>query len=256
MLWKSSVIKGDAIVGSDGHLGTVADLLFDDVSWKLRWLVVDTGRWFSGREVLLPVSALSRPAPVKREFFVKLTRRQIRQSPDFETDLSVSRQAESDLYHYYGWDPYWTSRYFGGGAIATPLVPPLFHSGSVPQDPGTVDVTKKNGDPHLRSVAAVTGYRVRAIDGVIGRVDDFLLSDRDWMFHYIQIDAQNWWPGNQVLISPHSIRNIDWTERLIELSVRRQTVQEATSFNPSTTPNGAYEETPLSCYGLKKPARR
>ena len=253
MLLKSSIIKGEAIVGSDGHLGTVADLLFDDASWKLRWLVVDTGRWLPGREVLLPISALGRPDPVKREFQVRLTRHQIRQSPDVETDLPVSRRAENDLYNYYGWDPYWKNGHFGGGAIATPLVPPLFHSGSVLHDPGTENVAGGKGDPHLRSVAAITGYRVQATDGEIGRVEDFLLNDTDWLFHYITIDTHDWWRGNRVLISPRSIRDIDWTHRMIELSVKRQKVQEGPLYNPSIALNRVYEEALLSYYGLKPP---
>ncbi len=58
MLRNASVINGYAIAASDGHLGTVSDFLFDDVSWLIRWLVVDTGNWLSGRKVLLPAFAL------------------------------------------------------------------------------------------------------------------------------------------------------------------------------------------------------
>jgi len=32
MSWNSSAIRGYAIAGSDGRLGTVSDLLFDDAS--------------------------------------------------------------------------------------------------------------------------------------------------------------------------------------------------------------------------------
>ena len=84
MLWDASAVKAYAIAGSDGQLGTVNDLLFEDSDWKIRWLVVDTGYWLHGRKVLIPVSALGHPDPAKREFAVKLTRLQIRQSPDAE----------------------------------------------------------------------------------------------------------------------------------------------------------------------------
>jgi hypothetical protein len=43
MLRNASNIDGYIIAASDGHLGTVSDFLFDDVSWLIRWLVVDTG---------------------------------------------------------------------------------------------------------------------------------------------------------------------------------------------------------------------
>jgi hypothetical protein len=57
MLWHASAINGYAIEASDGDIGTVSDFLFDDASWLVRWLVVDTGNWLSGRKVLLPPSA-------------------------------------------------------------------------------------------------------------------------------------------------------------------------------------------------------
>jgi hypothetical protein len=45
MLRNASAIEGYVIAASDGRLGTVSDILFDDASW----LVVDTGKWLSGR---------------------------------------------------------------------------------------------------------------------------------------------------------------------------------------------------------------
>ena len=54
MLRNASAIKGYAIAASDGRIGSVSDFLFDDASWVVRWLLVDTGKWLSGRKVLLP----------------------------------------------------------------------------------------------------------------------------------------------------------------------------------------------------------
>ena|SRR5579872_2102162 len=46
MLWNASAINGYAIETSDGRLGTVSDFLFEDASWIIRWLVVDTAIGF------------------------------------------------------------------------------------------------------------------------------------------------------------------------------------------------------------------
>jgi hypothetical protein len=60
--WRNApAIDGFAIEARDGRAGAVKDFLFDDESWAIRWLVVDTGDWPPGREVLLPVSALGQP---------------------------------------------------------------------------------------------------------------------------------------------------------------------------------------------------
>jgi hypothetical protein len=105
MLWNASAIKDYAIAASDGRLGTVSDFLFDDASWLVRWLVVDTGNWLSGRKVLLPPSVLGHLDPNGREFAVGLTMQQVKDSPDIDTDRPVSRQMETNIYDYYGWSP-------------------------------------------------------------------------------------------------------------------------------------------------------
>lgn len=41
----------------DGRIGSIEAMLFDDVSWIIRYLVVDTGSWLPGRRVLIsPIS--------------------------------------------------------------------------------------------------------------------------------------------------------------------------------------------------------
>src|SRR4051812_9850280 len=109
MLWDASAIKGYAIAGHDGHLGTVSDFLLDDASWRVRWLVIDVGHWFPRREVLLPTSVLGHPDVVRREFRVRATTQQVKESPDIAAHLPVSRQMEIGLYDHYAWDPYWNS---------------------------------------------------------------------------------------------------------------------------------------------------
>ena len=34
--------------------GTAKDFLFDDETWRIRWMVVDPGTWLPGRKVLVP----------------------------------------------------------------------------------------------------------------------------------------------------------------------------------------------------------
>jgi PRC-barrel domain len=48
MLRNSSEIIGYSVGATDGQLGRVVDFLFDDDTWLVRWLVIDTGSWLSG----------------------------------------------------------------------------------------------------------------------------------------------------------------------------------------------------------------
>jgi hypothetical protein len=243
MLWNASGIKGYAIVASDGRLGTVCDFLFDDTTWLVRWLVVDTGNWLSGRKVLLPTLVLGHLDPKQREFRVRLTKQQVKDSPDIDSDQPVSRQMETSVYDYYGWSPYWgTGFYMGGyGYMAAGMVQPP-SLGSRRREEDIARIQRNDGDPHLRSIEAVIGYHIHANDGEIGHVEDFLVEDADWSIHYLVVDTKNWWTGKEVLISPRSARKIDWTHKLVNLDVDRQKVKESPAYDPSTTVDRAYEK--------------
>lgn len=250
MLWNASKINGYAIDASDGQLGTVSDFLFDDASWLVRWLVVDTGKWLSGRKVLLPPPVLGHLDREREAFSVRLTMQEIKDSPDIDTDRPVSRQMESHLYDYYGWNPYWsTGLYMGGyaymgGATATWPAPI-----SRQREERIANTQRDDDDPHLRSIARVTGYHIHALDGEIGHVEDFYVEDADWSIHYLVVDTKNWWPGKKVLISPRSAQTIDWTHKLVNLDVDRQKVKDSPPYDASTTIDRPYERQFHSYYG-------
>ena len=59
MLFAVTGLHRCPVVAVDGRVGAVKDFLFDDQSWKLRWMVVDTGHWLPGRQVLIHPSAIA-----------------------------------------------------------------------------------------------------------------------------------------------------------------------------------------------------
>jgi hypothetical protein len=177
-----------------------------------------------------------------REFPVRLTMQQVKDSPDIDTDRPVSRQMETNVYDYYGWRPYWGGGLYMGGygylGGATMAAAPAMEPRRRDLD---VADTRHDDDPHLRSVAAVTGYHVHASDGEVGHVEDFLVEDVDWSIHYVVVDTKKWWPGKKVLISPWSARDIDWANRLVNLDVARQKVKNGPAYDASVTVDRAYE---------------
>ena len=92
MLWDASTIIGCTIRGKDGDGGTVSDLLFDDCSWRLRWIVVNTDRCYR-REVLLPTSCIRQPDMIGRRIAVDLTTQEISDSLAADLRPPVSRPA-------------------------------------------------------------------------------------------------------------------------------------------------------------------
>jgi hypothetical protein len=242
MLWNASALKGYAVEASDGAIGTVTDLLFDDKTWTLRWLVVHTA-WLFGRHVLLPLSALGQPDAETKRFPVRLTKAQVKDSPDVDTDLPVSRHIEAHVYNYYDANPYWTSGFSGmDNAIATPYVLPINRNDVGPRYENGTDALLDDGDPHLRSVNAVIGYHLQAMDGEIGHVEDFIVDDGDWRIRLVTVDTKNWLPGERVVMPPSAIGEIDWVGELIYVKESRDKVKSSPPYNPGMTEDGPFND--------------
>jgi hypothetical protein len=111
MLRSLTEIDGYTILDlSNEKVGYVNDFYFDDAAWVIRYLVVDTGVWLPGRQVLISPVALEQPdwgSGVSLP--VRLTKQQIEASPPIATDKPVSRQKEVKLADYYRWPAYWNA---------------------------------------------------------------------------------------------------------------------------------------------------
>jgi hypothetical protein len=254
VLRNTSAIKGYIIAANDGHLGTVSDFLFDDVTWLVRWLVVECGTWLSGRKVLLPASVLGHLDPERSQFSVRLTKQEVKDSPNIDARRPVSRQMEASVYDYYGWSPYWASGFYLGGreyrldykpGAAGPIPVRL----STLREENIAASRRGDDDPHLRSIGEVVGYHIHADDGRIGHVEDFLLEEADWSIHYLVVDTKNWWPGKRVLVSPRSVTAIDWADNLVNINVGRQRVKNSPAYDGNTTIDRIYEQKYHAYYG-------
>lgn len=243
MLLNLSTIRGRKVAASDGNIGSVSDILFDDISWMIRWLVVDTGDWLSGRKILLPPAALGHAEPTAKTFPVRLTKAEVEASPELDTHRPVSRQFETSTYDHYGWSPYWGSGFYLGGTGMT---------GGGLSITGDTEATSRGDEldrlqqglkePHLRSAQEVTGYRIHAADGEIGHLADLILEDTDWNIYFLIVDTSNWWIGQKVLISPRLALDIRWAEQLIYLDVDRKEVMDSPPFKPVWPVDPAYEK--------------
>ena len=116
MLRNAKHLEGFAVDASDGTIGHVKDFYFDDEAWVIRYGVVDTGGWLSGRKVLVSPMTFGTPDWSERLLPVSISREQIRNSPDIDANQPVSRQHEREFSGYYGYPYYWGgSDYWGDG---------------------------------------------------------------------------------------------------------------------------------------------
>ncbi|MBK9166200.1 MAG: PRC-barrel domain-containing protein [Bryobacterales bacterium] len=106
-----------------------------------------------------------------------------------------------------------------------------------------------HGDPHLRSVREVSGYRIRAADGEIGRVADFIVDTDGWAIRYLVVDTRNWLPGRKVLVAPRWVQSIDWGDRLVHVRLHREDIKNSPEFDPNEPVNREYEARLYDYYG-------
>ncbi len=246
MLTRTTNLKGLAIHATDGELGTVDQLYFDDETWAIRYFTVETGNWLSGRQVLIsPMSVLRVDWQAKR-LEVTLTRKQVEGGPGIAAHRPVWRQHEAEYLGYYGYPNYWDGPYLWGPsyypgdlAAATPVSMP----------PTAAKAQINPADTHLRSTEAVTGHNIDTIDGEIGHVSGFIVDDQAWAIRYLEVATQNWWPGKKVLFSPGWVERVSWTDFKVHVALTKEAIEKAPAFDESMPILREYEDRLYFHYG-------
>ena len=243
MLRSMNELEECAIRATDGIIGQVKDLYFDDKAWVIRYLVVDTGSWLSSRKVLISPIAIGHPDWTEKVLPVSITKQQVKDSPGIDTDKPVSRQHEMTYMGYYGYPYYWGGAgLWGGGAYPGMLMTGYSAFGAISPAlrPEAQEAyvraeaaRHQNDDPHLRSSKAVKDYHIHASDGDIGHVQGLLVDEETWAIRYIIVDTSNWWLGHQVLIAPQWIQGVSWSDAKVSVKLTRQAVKDAPPYDPA-----------------------
>ena len=234
MLTNNKSLKGMVIRALDGEIGTVDDLYFDDELWTIRYLTVQTGSWLNDRSVLISPLSIVKPDWETKRLDVTLTRKQVENSPNIDTQMPLSRQHESEYSDYYRYPYYWIGPYEPAALPATDVIEP-----SPPV----------SGDSHLRSTYAVAGYHVDAEDGEIGHVDRFIIDDESWTIRYLEVATKNWWPGKKVLMSPAWVERVSWRESKVFVAVTREALMTCPEYAASVPITRDYESKIYFHYG-------
>ena len=235
---------------ADGEIGKVKDFYFDDKTWTIRYLIVETGDWLSDRKVLISPQALLSTNWENGTFPINLTKEQIENSPDIDTDMPVSRQQEIQLYEHYPWTNYWGSGMGVGGMGTSGMIMPMRESVAEEIDEKNHLYDKEShGDHHLRSAETVIGYKIKAKDGDIGDIEDFIIDDISWELIFLVVDTGHWFPGKKVLLSPKWIKEIKWDVSSIVIDRSEHQVKNSPDYYPHQLINEVYEKNFYDYYG-------
>jgi uncharacterized protein YrrD len=212
MLHSLEDLNGASVIATDGEMGKVCNFLFDDQSWNIRYLVVEVGSWLARRAVVLAITAVDQPDWAKKTFHVRLTKEQVRNSPDIDAEKPVSRQQEIAMKDYFGWPAYWEDSEFG-------FLSSIPTGREYPGHPGSTQE-----DLHLRSAWALAGYTVCATDGDIGRLEGFIMDDASWHLGYLDVKAGDWLHRRSVLVPSRWVASVSWADRRVNLDQARNPV--------------------------------
>jgi hypothetical protein len=233
MLRSNEELEKYVIGASDGPIGRIKDLYFDDQQWVVRYLVVDTDPWFAARKVLISPFSVGVPDDAAQVLPVSITKQQVKDSPDIDWEKPVSRQHEIQYLGYYGYPYYWGGAgLWGEGAYPGLMMTGIGYGGGDIHDINAEATEHRNADPHLRSCEALEKYHVHASDGDIGHVQAFLIDEPSWAIRYVVVNTSNWWVGHAVLIAPESIQDVSWSQGKVTVNLTRAAVQEAPPYDP------------------------
>lgn len=228
MLRPVNDLKGYALLATNGPIGHVVDVLFDDRHWAIRYLVVDTGTWLAGRRVLVSPMSLGHPDWMLQQLPVAMTRERVERSPDVDTKQPVSRQHEVEHLAYYGHPVYWEGTELWGMGVYPGLLAGAPVATRVPVEPAPVAGAENS---HLHSCEALVGYQILATDGDLGHVENFLVEDETWAIRYMVVNTSNWWGGHHVLIAPPWVEKVSWEDSAISVDLTQEAIKAAPPYD-------------------------
>lgn len=95
-------VTGYKINALDGSFGHVTDMIVDDSEWQILYLVIDTKNWVPwSRKVIIPIDFTDEISYENREISINLHTETIKNSPEYKSAESISRELEEAFYDFY-----------------------------------------------------------------------------------------------------------------------------------------------------------
>lgn len=207
----TSDLKSYNIEATDGEMGKVQDLYFDDHKWAIRYAIVDTRKWLPGRKVLLSPESFKEMDNENSTLHAGYDKETIRNSPSVPESKAFTRDTENTLIGYYGWSRYWMGNMLWGQEdrpLATLNVQPQ------PRPVNEEDIVRnEERQSELRSEEELIGCRVHADDGKLGQVNDIVFDTEYWKLRYIVIqNNENFTEDEYIVVPTDDIESLDWLE--------------------------------------------
>jgi len=212
MIISSKQLTHFSIHALDDKVGGIRDILFDDETFTVRYLVADTNTW-------LPLSR--------------------------DEHKPVSREYEENLFKYFGYGYYW----IGPGAWGEFAHPNELVELQRAEESETE--TPKKSTNHLRAVGEVGGYEVATTTDNVGHISNFVIDTESWKIIMLVVDTNNWLPGGKHLaLLPSDIESIDWAAHSVVVNLSHDELVDRPEVESEKISEEGY--VPMLCEQLNK----
>ncbi|MEL7499926.1 MAG: PRC-barrel domain-containing protein [Planctomycetota bacterium] len=212
-----STIKNCEVFTHDGFIGHVRDLLIEDNSWDVRYIVISMQTKLSIRQALVAPSAILSIDTERRLVTTVLRTKQFLDCPRLDEDQPISREYEQALVNYFGWPIYWLGR----AAMISPQ-----HLSRM-ADEKTNEVFEREGQANLRSASEMMNYKITTSEGIrAGCLNDLIVNRYSWQVDYASTEAISWLPKEGWMFSTERIESIDWADRAISVNLTKALFQK------------------------------
>jgi sporulation protein YlmC with PRC-barrel domain len=100
-------VRGHGIQATDGELGHVEDMLVEEDSLAIRYLIVDPINWWPGKHVLVATEWIKAVNWDESTVEVTISKDAIRNAPEFDPAVPIDRDYENRYLHHFGRSGYW-----------------------------------------------------------------------------------------------------------------------------------------------------
>ncbi|MBD3241320.1 MAG: hypothetical protein GF331_12090 [Chitinivibrionales bacterium] len=218
---------GTPLEATDGEAGTVQEMLFDDATWKIRYLGVKLGALPDAPEVLIPQERIAGVG--EYGFAVYLSADEVNAAPGVDSDLPVSRLHELELQRLYGERTY--ARYIGDTHFRgdAPSPPPPRQEGMLKSAARTEEKATHDDrafKTHLRRSSEVLRYNVHTGKGKVGSIDDFLLDPHTWHIDSLTVDTDGLFSHKVATIDTSLVTEICWLDSRVTVALSEDEIRQ------------------------------
>jgi len=201
------------VVASDGPVGGVEDLLFDEADWSVRQIAVNADGFLVHHTVRISPSDVVEIELPSETLLLNLSTDAIKEKSVAATDDRQGR----------------------GVANLTQ----------------TKQSRSQIGAP-LLSANAMTDYALHAVDGDVGLIHGLLIDTDTWSIRYLVVDAGEWLEDRFTLLAPRVIRSLNHDDRHFVTNVTRQQVQNSPPYDGDIELSRDWEAFLYDHYGWPK----